>query len=167
MLQERAADAVDDALRRPSCRTRHHVERRVERHPFEFERGAGRPKRAETAFGRLASRFVGQYGMTTTRRRTATVRAPPNRSERIQRLSAVEIAVRRKQHARCNLAETVEHAVDAGRASTRPHRAEARRGEHGDDRLGRFGTIRDAVPGPMPIARNPAAIRATSARSSR
>ena len=52
-------------------------------------------------------------------------------------LTGVPIAVGAKQHARLNLAEPVEHTVDAEvRRRRRPDRADTRRGEHRDHRLG-------------------------------
>ena len=54
-----------------------------------------------------------------------------------QRLAVVPVAVDGEDHLGLDLAEAVEHALDAeiGRAR-RPDGAEARRAQHGDDRLG-------------------------------
>ena len=52
------------------------------------------------------------------------------------RLAGVAVAVGGDQHLRLDLAEAVEHALDAEiRRARRPDRAEARGGEHRDDRL--------------------------------
>ena len=57
------------------------------------------------------------------------------------RLAVVEVAVGREQHLRANLAEAIEHGVDAEvRRARRPHGADAGRRQHRDDGL---GTVRD------------------------
>ncbi len=60
-----------------------------------------------------------------------------HRRERVDGLAGVEVAVRREQHLRGYLPEAVQHAVDAEvRRAGGPDGAQARRGQHGDDRLG-------------------------------
>src|SRR6185437_9827702 len=60
--------------------------------------------------------------------------------ERVEGLAAVEVAVGREEYLGLNLSEAIQHTVDAEvRRAGRPHGPEARRCEHGDDRLGKVG----------------------------
>jgi hypothetical protein len=140
---ERAAVAVDDALghaRGPGGI--HDEEWVVEGDVGERERGWRRG-----AEERVPHDGVGQVVQV---RRVVQIgdddRAPQVRQgrdqltdaeERLARLAGVGIAVRRNEHRGCDLAETVEHALDAevGRARG-PGGAEAGGSEHGDDGLG-------------------------------
>jgi hypothetical protein len=57
--------------------------------------------------------------------------------EAVAALAVVEVAIRREQHLRRDLAEAVEDAVDAEiRRARRPDRADARCGQHGHQGLG-------------------------------
>ena len=138
MLQQRAADAVHDAFRDAGGAGRiHHVQRRVELDARELEWSAGRAEVPE----RYRRGKAGKVGVRDDvgddydfLHRGQSCQHAADRRQRIQRLAAVEIAVGREQHPRPDLPEAVQHAVDAEiRRARRPHRAEAGRGEHGDD----------------------------------
>ena len=60
----------------------------------------------------------------------------------VERLAAVDVALGGDEDPRLDLAEAIEHPLDAevGRAG-RPHRTHRRRAQHRDDRLGHVGKI--------------------------
>ena len=82
-------------------------------------------------------------------------------------LGAVAVAVDGDEHDRLDLGEAVDHRAHAElRRAARPHRADRRRGEEGDQRLGDVrGVGDDTVAAPTPSRRSPAAAAATSARA--
>ena len=70
------------------------------------------------------------------------------------RLAVVPVPVDGEEHARLDLAEAIEHALHAEiRRARRPHRAQARRAEHRDDRLGH---VRRRTPRPGRLPPHPA-----------
>ncbi len=61
----------------------------------------------------------------------------------IERLAAVDVALGGDQDARLDLPESIEHPLDAEvRRARRPDRADRRRAEHRDDRLGNVREVR-------------------------
>ena len=158
VLEEGPAGAVDDALRGAGgARRVHDVERVVEGDRLEFDRAGGvgegqlvpgdrarhgpevrRPAKVRHDDGPLDARDAGE-----------DVADPP---ERVDGGSVVAVAVRADEDLRLDLPEAVEHPLhpEVGRARG-PHRPEAGRGEHRDDRLGEVREVaRDPVAGADP-----------------
>ena len=155
VLEQGPAGAVDDALRSTGGPRRiHDVERVVERDRLELDLAGG------VGQGQLVP--GDRPGNRPEVRRLAKIRHDdrplhardagedlPDAPERIDRGPVVAVAVRGDENPRLDLPETIEHPLhpEVGRARG-PHRPEAGRGEHRDDRLGEVRQVaRDPVPG--------------------
>ncbi len=160
VLQQRAAGAVDDALRNAGrSRREENVERMVERQADVVDRDRRRaargthPRRPRRGRARRPAGpcpVASRYGITTTRSTVgscATISATLSQDR--QRLAVVPVAVDGDEHARLDLAEAIEHALHAEvRRAGRPDRAKARRAQHRLHRLGHVGNV-----GGHPVAR--------------
>ena len=152
VLEQRAACAVDDAFgdaRR--ARRIQDVDGMVERQTRKFDRTGG--VRREVIVPAYRTANSGEFGDRTTG--TFEIRHDDHLFDRRQpgddlghlvrnrqRLAVVPVAVDGKERAWLDLAEAVEHAAHAEiRRAGRPDRAEGRRPQHRDDRLGKIGDI--------------------------
>ena len=126
----------------------------IERQRLEVERRRrGADRRTRPSRRRRGSRR--SAGCRDTERRPSarpsaalgTISA--SRAEQVVPLAAVEVAVGGDQHARLDLAEAIEHALHAEvRRARRPDRADRRRAERRDDRLGHVRQVPgDAIAG--------------------
>ncbi len=155
VLQQRAAGRVHDALGHAGrAGGEQHVQRMRERQALERERGR-RARLHGIGPGLRAGALVDQAGIEVLHhvRGAAEIGHHDDRAQRrqlgddlaelvgdVEGLAAVVVAVAGDQHLGLDLAEAVEHALDAeiGRAG-RPHRTDRSGGEHADDALGHVG----------------------------
>ena len=148
VLQQRPARSVHDALRRPGGPGGvHDVERMVEREALELDPGRSVAGDEVIQDDRPVHRCdVGRGGGVRHHHDALDGRYPlGDRSEPgdgIEPLAAVEVAVGAEQHLRLDLTEAVHNPLHAeiGRGG-RPDRADARGGEHRDDRLRHVGQV--------------------------
>ena len=158
MLEEGPAGAVDDALRGAGGAGRvHDVEGVIEGDRLVFDR-AGRVGEGQLVPGdrtrhgpeiRRPAEVRHDDGPFDARDAGEDVADPP---ERVDGGSVVAVAVRADEHLGLDLPEAVEHPLhpEVGRARG-PHRPEAGRGEHRDDRLGEVREVAgDPVAGANP-----------------
>ena len=157
VLQQRAAGAVDDALRhagRP--RRKEDVHGMIERQPGVLDRrGRRRADERVPRDGAADGREVlrAEPRVREIRNHDHALDGGQPRDDRghlvedRQRLAVVPVAVDREEHARLDLAEAVEHALHAEiRRARREDRAEARGAQHRVDHLGHVGDVRgDAI----------------------
>ena len=156
VLQERAADPVDDALRHTRGPRRiEDVKRLVEGHLSEVD--VARCIGAGEVPGHDGARYAADVGIVPG---VGNHHDPGQRrqgggdlgkfGQGVQGAAVIEIAVGGNQHLGLDLAKTVEDAPnpEVGRAR-RPGGAEGCGGQHGDDGLGQVGKVaRDPVPLP-------------------
>ncbi len=159
MLEQHAADAVDDAFRHAGgARREQDVERAVERHRREFHR-----PRVDVLHEFVPQPHVADIARVGLRRDVGHQQHAPDGGQlgedvgqlgdHRMRLAAIMIAVHRHQEFRLDLAEPVDHALDAEIRRARGKRgAEAGGGQHGDDGLRHIRHIGgNAVAGAQPL----------------
>ena len=152
------------------------VERMIEREALERERSCrsgprnsshddARSTRRDRRMCRRAARRPSLDGRAAARAISAT------RAQAVVRLAGVDVAVGGDEHPRLDLAEPIEHALDAEvRRARRPDGADGRRAERRDDRspAGWAGKPATRSPGPTPaLAAPPANAPTAGACSSR
>ena len=125
------------------------VERMIERATARTRSGVRRVRDQRTrptddrARGSSIAGRRSTYGTTTTPTEAGQLRAiSASRGEAVVRLAGVVVAVGGDEHRRLDLAEAIEHALDAEvRRARRPHRADRRGAERARRCVsGMFGT---------------------------